>query len=663
MRIIQHSITFLMKKLFVFLCFIGFIQLAAGQNFTHEFGKFSGEEFKYTQYPKDPSAEAVVIYDIGNSFFTESGDELSIVFERKMKFKIFSKAGLKWAQIAIPFYEESNKFEEIYDLKGNTYNFENGTVRTSVLNIKTAYDEKINEHWREKKFAMPDVKEGSVFEVSYKIRTPYLFNFRSWEFQRKIPVLYSEYVTHMIPFYEYTYILQGTNKFDDYSTTEDRLNEQHYAGVTYHDMIYKFVMKDIPAFKDEAFITSDDDYLIKLDFQLAVLHYPTGGVRQIMNTWPKMCEDMLDEDSFGKFVNSAKKKAKEIVDPMQLAAKSPKEKARIIDAYMKQNFRWNGHSDKVSTKSVKDFMNTKTGNSGDINLFMAGMLNAAGVEAYPVILSTRDHGKLKLDYPFHHFFNYVIVVAKTDSGLVMMDATEPLCKFSEVPQRCLNDKGLIIQKNKVEWLNLKSTTYTKKEYNYTLQPNAAKDSLSEDCKLVTTGYEAIDYRGEFTNSYKDLKKNLLGDNALESDMLTPANLKEIDKPFEIGFKKKEALDIVENKLIIAPFCNMVITENPLKQVTRTFPIDMIYPKTSKFLSTIIIPKGYKLLSKPEDMSINTNKIRIFYMVDTKDDDVVKVVGIYEFKQDVYQVEDYMNLKSYFNMIVSKFNEKLVLVKM
>ena len=53
-----------------------------------------------------------------------------------------------------------------------------------------------------------------------------------------------------------------------------------------------------------------------------------------------------------------------------------------------------------TNKSVKDLLSSKTGNSAEINLFLAGMLNAAGIEAYPVITSTRSNGKIQSDYPF-----------------------------------------------------------------------------------------------------------------------------------------------------------------------------------------------------------------------------------------------------------------------
>ncbi len=41
---------------------------------------------------------------------------------------------------------------------------------------------------------------------------------------------------------------------------------------------------------------------------------------------------------------------------------------------------------------------------------------------------------------------------------------------------------------------------------------------------------------------------------------------------------------------------------------------------------------------------------------------LNLTGYYEFKNDVYFSQDYLDLKGYFNRIVDKFNAKLVIVK-
>jgi hypothetical protein len=652
-----------MKNVSLFILAIILCQLAAGQNFLHEFGKYSNEEFELKKYAPDPSAEAVVIYDIGTSYFTRVGDgEFELTFERTMKIKVFTKAGLKYAQIEIPFYEGNEGYEKISDLQGNTYNYESGAIRTTHLNPDNTFNETVNQHWKVKKIAMPDVKEGSVFEVSYRISSPYLFNFRSWDFQSGIPTIYSEYLTKMNPFYEYSYILQGANGFDAVNKYEESGIKQHFAGIDYNNMVYDFIMKDVPAFKDESFITSRKDYIIKLDFQLAKIHHPTGMETKIMSTWPELCGELLSDDSFGRYLNTCRKKAKDTALGLQLTGKTNLEKIIAIDTYMKKNYKWNGEDDKFVIKTEKDFETSKSGNSAEINLYYLGLLNAAGIDAVPVLLSTRDHGKIKSDYPFQHFFNYVSILAKTDSSFLLLDGTDPLSNFREVPTRCINEKGLIVDKKNAQWITISSGLMSKKEQQFELNINATHDSVYETHRLVLTGYDAIDYRTRYTTSLKDLRTKLLGNNALLTDSLIANNVLNIEKPFTLYYKKSESIGNIDNKLIINPFCGEAISENPLKQKERTYPVDMLYRKSNRFVTVLNIPAGYKIFSIPENMSVDNNLVRIKYNIENMLANKITIFAQYEFKQDVYDPKDYADLRSYYNMIVSKMNEKIVLAK-
>jgi len=86
--------------------------LITGQDYVKNFGKFNVDEVKMTSYHLDKDAEAVVLYDLGNAYFLR--DDVSgfeIVFERRTKIKILSKAGLDYANVVIPFYYDDEKIE------------------------------------------------------------------------------------------------------------------------------------------------------------------------------------------------------------------------------------------------------------------------------------------------------------------------------------------------------------------------------------------------------------------------------------------------------------------------------------------------------------------------------------------------------------------------
>jgi hypothetical protein len=102
-------------------------------------------------------------------------------------------------------------------------------------------------------------------------------------------------------------------------------------------------------------------------------------------------------------------------------------------------------------------------------------------------------------------------------------------------------------------------------------------------------------------------------------------------------------------------------ENPLKQPTRSYPIDMIYPKKTTYFSEINIPDGYKVEFIPANDKIKNDKFELDYM-SSVGEKKINVSLTYYFKVPVYDAEEYDKIKYYFNEIVNKGSEKIVFVK-
>ena len=651
-----------MKNTVLFgLLLFSFSQLQ-GQEFIHEFGKYSGEEFSPKSFEKYKSSEAVVIYDIGKSYFVNTNNGFRLYFERHTKIKILSKAGIENAKIEIPYYVD-NEFEDVEEVEGNTYNFENGDLKISSLNKKNIFDEKVNPRWMVKKFVMPNVTEGSIIEYKYRIISPYFFNFRNWDFQSKIPVIYSEYLTKMIPFYAYSYLLQGASKFDSMENYQDSGSDKYFGPINYRDMVYKFVMKDLPAFKDEAFISSPEDYKVKLNFQLSAIVNQEGTERKIMSTWPKLINDLLDDEEFGKYIKTSTKISKPIFDSWGKSFATENEKADYILKFIKANYTWNSETDKMTHRSVKEFIKQKTGNTAEINLYLVGMLRSAGLEANPVIISTRKHGKILTDYPFLHFFNDVLAGVKIDGKFRLLDGTDPLCTFEEIPTNCVNDKGLVVAKIKdidTQWVTYNYGKFSEYNQNAELWLNANGDSIIGDFTVNSTGYEALNLRKLYLIKRKDLEKDVLNSNLILKDSIIILNDNDLSKPFSLKYKASMAVGKIDNMILINPFCDNAIAKNPLVQASRTFDIDMIYKQSKRFKTIFHIPEGYKIKAPKENVIINNDIIDIKYMTDVTDN-VVTILGSYTFLKPVYSSDSYAQLKAFYNIIIRNLNDQIVLI--
>jgi len=652
-----------MKRLLLSLTLISLILLSTyGQGFSKEFGKVWKADIELKQYSKDKDAEAVVLFDIATSHFEMVADRFEIVFERTTRIKILSEAGIDWAEVEIPYYQEGGIYEEVARIEAYSYIFENGHLNKTQFDVSNVYTEKINSYWNVKKFAIPNVKPGSIIEYKYRINSQYMFNLRDWEFQWRIPVVYSEYKVKLVPFYEYAYILQGANKFDSFSSYQDNGLERNVGMYKFHDAVSKFVMKDVPAFKDEEFISSINDYLIKLDFQLAKVNRMNGSSEEIMTTWEGLIKDILKNPDFGKYVNKSEKLGAKLISEKDLDSKSDKEKFNYILEYVKSNYNWNGHTGKYATKSPNKFNQEKHGNCADINLFTTGLLRSAGIEAYPVLITTRQHGKIRLDYPFSHFFNYVVILAKVNGAEVLTDATDVLCLNDRVPTRCINDKGLIVKKDNLDWI--KPTLATPSEINTVIQiEKVTPEIITAGISKTATEYNALNYRNSYGENLDEIKKSLEKKSyTIEDSGLSVKNQRDIEKPYTLSYKLSKGIESFNEKIYISPFLNEVISDNPLKQKTRAYPIDMVYPTKRKYLTIIPIPEGYEVNYLPSAQRIRDPLFDLTYSASHDDKQIIISLNYY-FKKSVYSASTYSKIKSYYSVIVKKGNEKVALSKL
>ncbi|AHM61939.1 hypothetical protein D770_18435 [Flammeovirgaceae bacterium 311] len=651
------------------------LQPVLAQRLSKEFGVISKNEFDYKEYEQDPEAEAVVLFDIGNSVFFEANNGYDIRFTRTKRVKVLKRAGANQAEVSIPFYVDGfGKSEKIVSIEAYSYNLEPAPLSKKAIDQSSVYEEKINDRWRVKKFVIPDVKEGTILEYKYVLETPFHFNLPDWEFQDKIPTLYSEYTAKLIPFYEYVYLAQGISKFDfqeskpgnetrTFGSVTKAYGQNMGSGFEFKDMVHTYVMKNVPAFRDESYITSPDDYLAKIDFQLAKFHSPRGGTTNIISTWPELSKELLKNESFGKYIRSAEKSARKLLETeVSLAQGSDLEKSKQIVEYVKSSFSWNGYYSKYASKSPKEFLTQKTGNAADINLFLNAMLKAAGINAHPVILSTRNHGKIKADYPFGHFFNYVIVLVEVGDQAYLTDGTEALVAFNRLPPRCINEKGLVVKEDEVPWVDLYSSIQSMDSKLISLSLDPENLTAKALVTVQSTEFEALGYRNLFKDDTTKIRKNLTENGFSHISKVKTFNFKKTSSPYIMAYEGKAALEVIDNKLIVSPFLSYPIQENTLTQKTRSYPVDFIYPKKEQFVSRIDIPAGYKLIGVPEEFVVDDELAEISLKYAITEDNIIEISANYHLKKGVYVAEEYSRIKQYIDMIVKKFNEQLVFEK-
>ena len=640
------------------LCVVATAGYAYSQNYSFTPGSITSHEMTMTEYDKDRKAEAIVIYEFGDYRFHENVyDNFRLRKNNKIKLKILKQAGIDYATFEIPLYQQGQHWEELKIEKAIVYN--NGH-RPTELDQKKIYEEKVNDNWVVKKFTMPNVQEGSVIELEYSIITPYFFNMGTWYFQKKIPIIYSRLIYYAIPFYEYVYIMKGANKFTEQSSRV-LPGDRTTRGTRYKEVEYIFGMKNIPAFKDEEFVTTAKDYMISLDFQLSKIHRTTGGSQNIMTTWTKLCQEYLKDDNFGKYIKKSESEATKILKTLPLSGLSPLEKVKEITNYVKSMYNWNGYNGKRVEKPFNNFMRDKTGNAANLNLFLIGLLQAAKIDVSPVLISTRTTGSVSKYHPFEKFFNYVIAMVNIDNSILFIDATEPLLPPTKLPERCINVEGLIINPKTEQWVLVQQSNNAIEQWDFHLTPFPMERYSAVEITNSTVGPYAYQYRKIYTNEKDKFLNYLSKTYSINPENINLSNEKELALPFIFSFNANIELEVHDDKVYIMPFCNLSLSDNPFKQTERTLPVDLIYNSGRIYNTTITIPEGYKANFLPSEQEIDDALIFFQYSAQITDN-TVTIRARYNYKKDIYPANEYHALKNRVNTIIQKLSEVVILEK-
>ncbi|HYG20240.1 MAG TPA: transglutaminase domain-containing protein [Ohtaekwangia sp.] len=632
------------------------VHFSVAQKSPVKFGEIPMEDMKMTVYDKDSSAAAVILVDYGEAYIALTSINVSLNFERHVRIKILKKEGLRWADAEIPLWKQGSTEESATNLKAVTYNLENGKIVETKMSKDGIFKEKFNKNVVLQKFTLPNVKEGSVLEYSYTLRSDFLTSFPNWQFQYKIPVRWSEYWAMFPEFFFFEKYMQGYVPVTSYEIKNK--NQGDFQAQAHH-----WVCKNVPAFKEEPFMTSENDYVSKINFALSHINFPGQPVREVMGSWKKLNDELVDAEGFGKVISGSgflKKKAEELV----VGVTDPQEKLTRIYDYVKSTLEWNGTSDKYP-ESLKNVLDEKKGTAADINFMLASMLEKVDIPVDMVLLSTRDHGFIREQYPMEKQLNYVICAAQINGKMMLLDATDKYLPMHVLPERCLNGRGLVVSKTRHGWIAIENKTKAKTTIN-------ADFVLSSDGELkgklsyAFDGYDAHKLRKSYNaKGEADYLKDFTSEHHWNIEKSTFENIKEIGEiPKQVcDVTIAEHTTVAGDLIYINPFVTDQIKENEFKLEKREYPVDFGKPQEKIYLAKIVVPEGFSVdeLPKPRVMVLPGNAAKYTYNI-TANGNTLSAVSILVINKSMFVQEEYRDLREFYNQMVAKQAEQIVLKK-
>jgi hypothetical protein len=456
------------------ILFLFIFSISKGQFSEPKFGKIVASDLKMAHYEKDTTADALMLFDYGYSRFNLNNDrKFQFIYERHCRIKIFKKSAFHLADVSIRLYQSGTRKEVLNDLTAATFNLVDGKVVKTKLNSDNIYKVE-GKNYTEKKFAFPEVKEGSIIEFTYIITSDFLYNFRGWTFQHHYPALWSQYKFVIPEYFNYRQSSKGYLQFPVYKTEQgsatynvhydseispgiggSRTPAENYdiKAITSETTI---AATDIPAFISEPNVDCEDNYVQSLEFELSSIQYPNELRKDYTQSWESVNKEMNEDEDFGKLLKS-KGFISDTVANICVNKLTDMEKATGIYNYLQNRMKWNGDYNIWATKGLKRPFIDRIGSSSEINLILLLMMQTAGLKANPVMFSTRDNGMANAFYPTITKFNSVLTTVEIDGKTYLLDATSKYCPFGVIPSNDINGRGRVVNNSKGDWADMKTS--------------------------------------------------------------------------------------------------------------------------------------------------------------------------------------------------------------
>ncbi|MEO8821597.1 MAG: DUF3857 domain-containing protein [Ginsengibacter sp.] len=641
------------------LCFT----LIFAQTNIPKFGDIDKADVQMKECTSDKDAEAYKLLDYGNVQYLILGDKFNILTERRTRIKILKDKGISEANIKINFYS-SEDYERLTDISGVTYNVDNsGNVVKTKLDKSSIFIKKLNNRFSQLSFSMPDVKVGSVIEFKYKDIKRSLADLDNWQFQDDIPTRLSMYKILIPGIFRFATQLYTYQIAEQSSSSTNDVLVYHGGVISDRSEEKTYVLKDVPALRDEPFMGAEKDYLQRIVFQLGRIVYGDGEIEDVMSSWPKITKQLLEQDDFGLQLKKNLPHTASLDDSLKNVTGDYNKMVLVYD-YVRRNMNWNGIESIYSDNGIKSAWDKKSGTNSELNFILIGRLRDAGLKAFPLLVSTKDNGTVNTIYPFLDQFNNTMTCVLIGDRNYILNAADKYNPANLIPYDVLDNQGFVVDNEYGGWITLSNKKDTWKSL-VSIFANINPDALMEgNATVYSYGYsknprvkeweeDKSTFEDNFTKAFTAIKvKNIKVKNE-DIDTLPLEQKLDFSLPLNAsGEYKYFTLNLFQG-----------LEKNPFIADKRTTDIEFNYPKSYTIIGKINIPDGYVFDDLPKNIKmIMPDTSIVMQRILQPEDGSLDFRITLDFAKSYYTAADYPIFHEFYKQLFNALNEQIVIKK-
>ncbi len=654
-----------------------------------KFGKVSKKELLEKSYPLDSSANAAVLYESKKIHYVYNQSEKWFQLETEVfrRIKLYNKQGFIHGTDRTYLYKNNVSEEVVSGLKGVTYNLENNKIVKTKLKKDGVFKNEFSEDYNQHQFTMPVLKEGSVIEYSYKIVSPFVYNIDRIYLQERIPIKklavkiefpeyfnFKKFTTGYLPINLKETFSNGDFVYMPDPKTPDMLKQglgvtgkrtkRKQSIIDYKINVNTILSSDVPAFNIEAYSGNAKNYISSIVYELQYTKFG-DNIKNYATTWEDIIKTIYSRAGFGEELKKSNY-YKEDLNQLLMGISDPVKKTVLIYEFLKKKMTWNSRHSVYTRNGVKKAYKEGVGNVAEINIMLTSMLSSVGIDANPVLISTKD--RVASLYPTLDGFNYVITrVRFSDGNMMYLDATDKYGEPNILPDRVLHGAARIISDNKTsQSLNLrpKKPSESISRVQYQIDTHGL---IKGKANLYNMGYLAHRFRVRQGEESLETQEKRVKQKYEISDLeqYDVKGIKDIGKPVNerFEFSLEDQVEVIDNEMFFSPLLFLKYKENIFKLKKRVYPIDFGYGYINTISVNIKIPEGYQIVETPKEavVQLPDNMGSFVYRLKINGDSI-QVSVAETLNESIILADKYPVIKEFYNQIIQKENEQVVLKK-
>ena len=618
--------------------------------FFTDFSVPSPDEIAMTKCSFDPEAEAMFLR---KDAIILPDEDRRMISRHRVRIKIMKDNATSYGEIKIPFYHE-NDYEVIEDIKAVVVNYSaSGEKMTSFLSPKDIFRRKKDAYYSEVSFALPEVRKYSIIEYTYtSIRRTYK-PIDYWYFQDELPVLHSHFEFTILPDAEFSYRVLHSTVYP-----VKLVHDKNLGKLT-------FDMNDLPAISQEPYMDSRNDYLQRVELQLASVG--TGIDRnRFVASWPEATRQLLGDEDFGVALDRNIPGTGDLVNTAKTIA-DEKKRMEFLFRQVINNINWNGYQGIYMAGKLKSIWTDKKGNVAEMNLLLINLMRSAGLQADPLLVSERWHGKVNKEQAFLTQFNKVIACVSINEKNYFLDATDPQQVLELIPKDLLNTTAYLVNKKNSRFLFLEDKEHMDRRTINFVGKILPDGNMQGQALLIDKDYARIyaeeglhEDRGAYVrNNYIDPY------HAMQIDSFHVENVEFDSLPLNQDIRFSSPLQKSGDYLMIPLHLFSGLGKNPFVANQRYTNINFGCRKSITFNESFTVDKNFVIDALPGNISFIMPDTSIVFkrMLDYNESENRITTRItLDFNKAVYSSEQYPMVYSFYKKLYTLLDEPILLKK-